>query len=61
MPIEKIYHRTDRTEQQARDERLERIIRALERLERRFDEFAGTYLNARFPFGKATDRWARRG
>lgn len=41
------------------DERLDRILRALERLERRFDEFAGVYLRAKFPFGKPTDRWRR--
>lgn len=27
---------------------------------RRFDEFAGAFLNARFPYGKPTDRWGRR-
>ena len=26
-----------------------------------FDEFAGAHLNAQFPFGKAADRWRRRG
>lgn len=25
-----------------------------------FDQFAGAFLNAKFPFGKPTDRWARR-
>jgi hypothetical protein len=29
-------------------------------MRRLFDEFAGAYLNARFPFGKPTDKWARR-
>ncbi len=33
---------------------------AIEQLGRRFDEFAGAYLNARFPYGRPTDRWARR-
>jgi hypothetical protein len=32
-------------------------ISALRKL---FDHFAGTFLNAKFPFGKPTDRWARR-
>ena len=31
----------------------------LTQLRRLFDHFAGTYLNARFPYGKATDRWTR--
>jgi hypothetical protein len=30
-------------------------------LRRLLDTFMGTYLNARFPYGKHTDRWARRG
>jgi hypothetical protein len=41
-------------------ERLERLIRAIERLDRRLDQFFGVFLNARFPCGKPTDRWARR-
>lgn len=28
-------------------------------LRRLFDAFAGTFLNAKFPYGRATDRWAR--
>jgi hypothetical protein len=40
-------------------EQIERLIRAIERFEKRFDEFADAFLNARFPFGKATDRWRR--
>jgi hypothetical protein len=32
---------------------------AVERLDQRLDEFAGVLLNAKFPFGKPTDRWAR--
>lgn len=32
-------------------------IRSLRRL---FDEFAGSYLNARFPYGKGNDRWSRK-
>ena len=39
---------------------LKEILDRLERLDDRFDEFAGTFLNAKFPHGKATDRWARR-
>lgn len=27
---------------------------------RLFDDFVGTFLNARFPYGKPTDRWPRR-
>lgn len=34
--------------------------RELAALRRLFDEFAGVYINARFPYGKPTDRWARR-
>jgi hypothetical protein len=29
-------------------------------LRKLFDHFAGTFLNAKFPFGRPTDRWARR-
>ena len=42
-------------------EALQRVVIALARLERRLDEFADVYLNARFPYGKPTDRWRRRG
>ena len=38
---------------------IERLVTAIERLERRFDEFAGAFLNAKFPYGKPTDRWPR--
>ena len=37
-----------------------RIEASLKRIEKLFDEFAGVLLNARFPYGKPTDRWARR-
>jgi hypothetical protein len=38
-----------------------RAIRAEQaQLRRIFDHFADVLLNAKFPFGKATDRWARR-
>lgn len=36
------------------------ILAELRALRRMFDEFAGTFLNARFPYGKGIDRWARR-
>lgn len=29
-------------------------------LRRLFDAFAGAFLNAKFPYGKPTDRWPRR-
>jgi hypothetical protein len=32
----------------------------LRSLKEMFSEFAGTFLNAKFPYGKPTDRWARR-
>jgi hypothetical protein len=41
-------------------EQIERLIRVIERLEERFDQFAGAFLNARFPYGKPVDRWRRR-
>ena len=34
--------------------------RELAILRRLFDEFAGAFLNARFPFGKPADRWGQR-
>ena len=40
-------------------EQIERLIQAIERFEKRFDEFAAAYLNAKFPHGRATDRWGR--
>jgi hypothetical protein len=40
-------------------DQLERLITAVERLERKLDEFCGAFLNARFPFGRPTDRWRR--
>src|SRR5688572_15621505 len=42
----------DATREELRAIRLELI--ALRRL---FDHFAGVFLNSRFPYGKATDRW----
>ena len=39
---------------------VERLTFAVERLINLFDEFAGAFLNAVAPFGKATDRWGRR-
>jgi hypothetical protein len=41
-------------------ELLTQILERLERLNDRFDDFAGVFLNAKFPYGKATDRWGRR-
>jgi hypothetical protein len=29
-------------------------------LRKLFDHFAGTFLNAKFPYGKPEDRWSRR-
>ena len=37
-----------------------RIAESLERLERRLDEFFKVVLDARFPHGRGTDRWAGR-
>jgi hypothetical protein len=34
-------------------------LQAVERLGQMFDEFADVYLNARFRYGKPTDRWSR--
>jgi hypothetical protein len=43
-------------------EELRALRRELSALRRLFDEFAGSYLNAKFPFGKPHDRWGvRRG
>jgi hypothetical protein len=42
-------------------EKLDAIHRELVLHRRLFDEFAGVYLKAKFPFGKSTDRWGRRG
>ena len=40
---------------------LEAILLEQQRFRRLFEEFAGAYLNARFPFGTPRDRWRRRG
>jgi hypothetical protein len=40
---------------------LARIARALEQLVRLADKALSVYFNARFPYGKPTDRWRRRG
>jgi hypothetical protein len=42
-------------------QQLRRIADALERLLRIHDEGTGAALNARFPYGKPTDRWRSRG
>ena len=39
---------------------LREILQALRELNAKFDEFASAHLNARFPYGKPTDRWGRR-
>jgi len=39
---------------------LERIAQCLEAIDSKVDEFAGALLNAKFPYGQPTDRWARR-
>ncbi len=41
-------------------EELRALRRELQALRQLFDSFAGSYLNARFPYGKSTDRWGRR-
>ena len=41
-------------------EQAERLITTVEQLVRRFDEFARVYLDAKFPHGRALDRWGRR-
>jgi hypothetical protein len=38
---------------------LDRLVTSQERLEQLVDEFMAVYLDARFPFGQGTDRWAR--
>lgn len=40
---------------------LARLERRLARLERLLDEGIGAFLNAKFPYGRPTDRWRRRG
>jgi hypothetical protein len=40
-------------------ETLTEILAVLKRLEQRLDDFAQTYLESRFPFGKPNDRWRR--
>jgi hypothetical protein len=47
-------HTDDKALEEMRAIRVE--LAALRRL---FDEFAGVFLNAKFPYGKGTDRWAR--
>ena len=39
---------------------LQAIRREQALFRRLFDEFAGAFLNARFPFGKPVDRWRPR-
>lgn len=51
----RLLQRLQRIEQTA-----SRNVQSLERIERLVNEFADSYLNARFPYGVATDRWAPR-
>jgi hypothetical protein len=46
--------------QKLQSQQAARIEARLDRLERLLNEAIGAYLNARFPYGRATDRWARR-
>ena len=39
---------------------LQDVCDAINRLDAKFDEFARVFLNAKFPYGKPTDRWAGR-
>jgi hypothetical protein len=39
---------------------LRRILEELRALRALIDEFAGSYLNAKFPYGEPDDRWRRR-
>ena len=50
----------DQEDSTQRDEDLRRICRELAAIRQLFDHFAGTYLNAKFPYGRPTDRWGRR-
>lgn len=38
---------------------LKTIAERLEQLDERLDDFCRAHLNARFPYGKPTDRWRR--
>jgi hypothetical protein len=50
----------EREQQQTALEEIRAVRAELAALRRLFDHFAGTFLNAKFPYGKPTDRWARR-
>jgi hypothetical protein len=39
---------------------LRAIVAELRAIRTLVDRFATAYLNSKFPFGRATDRWARR-
>jgi len=58
------YHRPDRGPSPDVSMTLLAELRAMRAelgaLRRLFDQFAGAFLNAKFPYGKPTDRWARR-
>jgi hypothetical protein len=57
-------HPSDRQRPPTRDELLFEELRAIRQeqaaFRRLFDEFAGVFLNAKFPYGQPRDRWARR-
>jgi hypothetical protein len=52
--------RNDEPDRDETAEELRRIGMELAAIRKILDHFAGVYLNAKFPFGKATDRWFRR-
>jgi len=45
----------------ALNEHVAALAHQIAALYRMLDEGIGSYLNARFPYGKPTDRWRRRG
>ena len=59
MRDNKAIARNDRPPSGAALELLQRIAEAIERMERNQDNFYRAFLNARFPFGKPSDKWRR--
>jgi len=51
-------HRSPRQRDETNEE-LRALRREIIALRKTFDEFAGTFLNAKFPYGKPSDRWRR--
>jgi hypothetical protein len=45
---------------QVENEQIERLILEIQQLRRIVESFAGVFLNSKFRYGKASDRWARR-